>query len=73
MCWLCPCDEPLDLARTGLTIGEPSASMRPRKHRALTPLREVTETTPPCVLSPSDSPDPTFVLSRSGSGILSAF
>lgn len=45
MCWLCPCDEPLDLARTGLTIGEPSASMRPRKHRALTPLREVTETT----------------------------
>lgn len=48
---LCPCDEPLDLARTGLTIGEPSASMRPRKHRALTPLREVTETTPPCVLA----------------------
>ncbi|CKU96547.1 Uncharacterised protein [Mycobacterium tuberculosis] len=43
--------EPLDLARTGLTIGEPSASMRPRKHRALTPLREVTETTPPCVLA----------------------
>lgn len=30
---------------------EPSASMRPRKHRALTPLREVTETTPPCVLA----------------------
>lgn len=51
MCWLCPCDEPLDLARTGLTIGEPSASMRPRKHRALTPLREVTETTPPRVLA----------------------
>lgn len=24
-------------------------------------------------MSPSDSPDPTFVLSRSGSGILSAF
>ncbi len=50
VCWLCPCDEPLDSAYRFDDQGQ--CKHEGRKHRSAdASSREVTETTPPCVLA----------------------